>query len=173
MRNIRRLLRYDIPLHFALLLTNWLPDIVPVLRIRGYLVHFFLGECGRNLRLGRNVIFYNPKNIHIGEDVYIAYGTWFSAGEIITIGDEVIIGPYCVFASSDHTKVNGSFRYGMPRKKPITVREGSWIAAQCSILAGSDIGKGVVVAANSVVKGKMQDQTLCAGAPCRSIKRYE
>lgn len=171
MRNIKRLSRYDLPLHFVLLLTNWLPDMVVILRLRGYLAHFFLGQSGKNLRLGRNVTFYNPKNIFIGNDVYIAYGNWFSTGGRIVIGDEVIVGPYCVFASSNHTKINGSFRYGIPVNKPIHVGDGSWISGQCSILAGSRIGKGVLVAANSVVSGKIENSIMCGGSPARSIKK--
>ncbi|MCO5259133.1 MAG: hypothetical protein M9916_03230 [Crocinitomicaceae bacterium] len=57
MTNLIRLLRYDWPLHFVLLLTNWLPDNVVFLRLRGYLAHFFFLSCGKNLRLGRNLTF--------------------------------------------------------------------------------------------------------------------
>jgi maltose O-acetyltransferase len=144
--------------------------MVIVLRLRGLLSSFFLGDCGKNFRLGRNVTFYNPQNMSIGNDVYIAYGTWFSAGEKISIEDEVIIGPYCVFASSNHTKENGSFRYGKPVQQPIVVRKGSWIAAQCSVLAGSDIGEGTLLAANSVVSGKLEDHVMYGGTPARRIK---
>lgn len=171
LKKIYRLFRYDWPLHFVLLFTSWLPDNVIVLRLRGFLAHFFLGSCGRNLRLGRSITFYNPQNIRIGDDVYIAYGNWFSAGETITIGDEVIIGPYCVLSSSNHTKVGGSFRYGTPVLKAISLGSGSWIAGQCSILAGSDIGKGVLVAANSVVNGKIEAHMMSAGSPAKSIKK--
>lgn len=165
-----RIFRYDWPLHFVLLSTAWLPDNVAILRLRGFFAHFFLGQCGKNLRLGRSITFYNPQNIYLGSDVYIAYGNWFSAGESITIGDEVIIGPYCIFSSSNHTKLNGSFRYGLPNSNPIRVGRGSWVAGQCTILAGSDIGQGVLVAANSVVKGMVEADIMCAGSPAKSIK---
>ena len=170
MHNLLRLLRYDWPLHTVFLFTNWLPDNVVILRFRGWLIRPFFGKCGRNFRVGRNVTFYNPRNIVIGNDVYIAYGNWFSAGKNIVIEDEVTIGPYCIFASSNHSKFNGSFRHGTPDKKPILVGHGSWIAGQCSILAGSKIGKGVLVAANSVVNGKIDNNMMCAGSPARSIK---
>lgn len=165
-----RILRYDWPLHLVLLLTGWLPDNVMILRLRGFLASFFLGKCGKNLRLGRNIIFYNPQNIHIGSHVYIAYGNWFSAGATITIDDEVIVGPYCIFASSNHTKLAGSFRYGIPEQMPIYIGKGSWIAGQCSIVAGSHVGNGVLVATNSVVNGSLAADTMFAGSPARSIK---
>ena len=98
-----RLIRYDLPLHFVLVLTNWLPDNVPFMRFRGWLASFFLAECGKNLTLGRNITLYNPSKIAIGSNVYIAYGCWLSATEKIVIEDEVLFGPYCVLTAGDHT----------------------------------------------------------------------
>jgi len=79
MNKLYRLLRYDIPMHFILLLTNWLPDNVIFIRLRGSLARPFFNHCGKRLGIGRNVVFYNPSNISIGNDVYIAYGNWFSS----------------------------------------------------------------------------------------------
>jgi hypothetical protein len=59
-------------LHFVLLVTNWLPDNVVFLRFRGFLAGFFLNGSCKNLRLGRNVTFYNPSKIFISDNVYIA-----------------------------------------------------------------------------------------------------
>lgn len=164
-KNLLRNLRYDWPLHFALRLTDWLPDNVAVLRLRGMLARPFLGACGRNLRLGRQITFYNPSNLRIGADVYIAYGCWFLAGERITIGDEVLFGPYVVVATSNHTKVGNSFRYGPPEKKPVQIGAGCWIAAHATILAGSIIGEGVLVAAGAVVRGEIPAGKLVGGVP--------
>ena len=55
-------------LHFVLLFTNWLPDNVIFLRFRGFLANFFLMGTCKNLRIGRNVTFYNPSKIYIDDD---------------------------------------------------------------------------------------------------------
>lgn len=170
MNKIYRLLRYDWPLHFVLLFTNWLPDNVAVLRLRGWLAHFFLGNCGKDLRLGRGVVFYNPSEIIIGKNVYIAYGNWFSASTSIVLGDEVVLGPKNVFASGNHTKEGGSFRYGKPDISPIKVGKGSWIGANCTITAGIEIGAGSVIGANTVVTKNVPDNVLFAGNPGKVIK---
>src|SRR5690348_14143761 len=119
--SLARLLRYDWPLHLVMLLANWLPDNVPLLRLRGLLIKPFLGSCGRNLRVGRNVTLYNPSRISLGNDVYIAYGCWFMAGGEISIGDEVMFGPYSVTVSANHTRAKGSFRFGSPRCSTIVI----------------------------------------------------
>lgn len=117
MNKLQRLIRHDWPVHFFLLLTNWLPDNTVFLRLRGLLISPFLGACGRNLRLGRNVTLYNPSRIYFGNDVYAAFGCWFMAGGNIRVEDEVLLGPYCVIASSTHSRASGSFRFAPPPSK--------------------------------------------------------
>lgn len=165
-----RLLRYDWPAHFVLRLTDWLPDNTVFLSLRGSLVSPFLGSCGRNLRLGRHVTFYNPQHIHIGNDVYVAYGCWLMAGETITVGDEVMFGPYCVVVSSSHTAVDGSFRFGLAARQPIRIGRGSWLAAHIVVAMGARIGSGCLIGAQSVVTGEVPDHVLAVGQPAKMIK---
>lgn len=157
-------------MHFVLLLTNWLPDNVIFLRLRGRLASFFFGSCGKNLRIGRDITFYNSQNIHIGSDVYIAKGNWFNGSSKITIGNEVIFGPYSVISASNHSMVNGSFRYGPAICKPITIGRGSWIAGNCSITAGVKIGRGVLIAGSSSVTKDILDFQMAGGVPAKTIK---
>jgi acetyltransferase-like isoleucine patch superfamily enzyme len=168
-RKAWRLIRYDLPMHFILLLTNWLPDNPIFLYLRGSLAGLFLGKCGKNFRLGRDVTFYNSSKIFVGNNVYIAKGNWFSAGEKIIIGNEVLMGPYSVIASANHTIQNGSYRYGKPLQKPTFIGDGSWIAANCTITAGSKIGKSCLIAANTVTKGTISDSVVYGGVPGKVI----
>lgn len=170
MKSLWRLLRYDWPLHFVLLFTNWLPDNVVILRLRGGLVRPFLGSCGKNLRLGRCVTFYNPSAIHMGRDVYIALGSWFMAGAPISIGDEVLFGPYCVIVSANHIRQNDSYRFGPAQQLPISVGSGCWFGAHVTLTAGAEIGAGCLVAANSVAGGKLESNWLAGGVPAKPIK---
>jgi acetyltransferase-like isoleucine patch superfamily enzyme len=170
MNKFWRLFRYDWPMHFVLLLTNWLPDNVLFMRLRGALAKYFLGSCGVNFRLGRNVTFYNPSRIFIENNVYIAYGCWFMGGDRIQVGNEVMFGPYSVVVSSQHTKQNGSFRYGTSNKIPIIIGSGTWIASHVTITAGSNIGDGVLIAAGAVVTGEIPSNVIAGGVPARIIK---
>lgn len=167
-----RIFRYDWPLHFILLLTNWLPDNVTFLRFRGSLARHFLGSCGPDLRIGRNITFYNPANVHLGRNIYIAYGCWINAGEKIHIGDEVILGPYCVIASEDHTGLGGSFRYGKHRLAPIKIGRGCWLASHVIVTAGSDIGEGSLIAAGAVVTDIVPPRVVAGGIPARILKEF-
>lgn len=165
MTKIYRLIRYDWPMHFILWITNVFPDNVFFIRVRGALVKPFFKKCGKKLGVGRNVVFYNPSKMEIGDYVYVAYGCWFSSGFGVKIEDEVLFGPYNVIATSNHTKLDGSYRFGEPSGGPIHFKKGSWVGANCTILANTTIGEGTVIAANSVAKGEIPNHVVVAGNP--------
>lgn len=165
MNKVYRLFRYDWPMHFILLFTNWLPDNVFFIRLRGTLISPFFKKCGKKLGVGRNVTFYDPSKIEIGNWVYVAYGCWFSSGFGIKIEDEVLFGPNNVIATSNHTRSDGSFRFGISKGKEIMFKKGSWIGANCTILSGSVIGTGSVIAANTVVNINVPENSVFAGNP--------
>lgn len=171
MKKLFRLLRYDWPLHFLLLVTNWLPDNVIILRLRGVIIRPFFKSCGSNLRVGRNLVFYNPSKIAFGSNVYIAYGSWLAASGSICVGDEVMFGPYVVVTDGNHTRIDGSFRYGEPERLHITISRGSWIGAHSIILGGVSIGKGSVVGSGAtVIRGEYPDNSFLVGVPAKVKK---
>ncbi len=173
MRKIKRLLRYDWPLHFVLLFTNWLPDNIPFLRLRGFLANTFFKKCGKNLRLGRNLVFYNPSEISIGSDVYIGYGSWFSAGDTITIEDQVTLGPYCVIASSNHQRMGKTYFASGSINLPVCIRNGCWFGSHCVVTAGCEIGSGSLIAAGAVVTDSFPQNVMLGGVPAKVIKTLE
>ena len=172
MKKLWRLLRHDWPLHFVLLFTNWLPDNVPFLALRGACARPFIGRCGRGLKLGRNVVLYNPSRISFGNDVYLAYGCWFMAGAKIQVGDEVMFGPYCVVSSSEHTRQGRSFRCGVLKSAPIVIGDGCWLAAHVTLTAGVTIGSGALIAAGAVVSCDVPDNVMVGGVPARVIRQF-
>lgn len=166
-------LRYDWPLHFLLLWTNWLPDNIIFLRFRGKLLRPFFDLCGKNLRIGRNVLFNNPSNIVIGNNVYFAYGTWISARGKIIFHDNVTIGPYCAISSSNHLRVNNSYANEEAIIQPIEIGKGCWLGAHCVVTAGCKIGDGSVLGAGAVVVKDIPENVLATGVPAKPIKKFE
>jgi len=165
-----RVLRYDWPLHFSLLITNWLPDNVVFFRLRGFLASFFLKKCGKNLRLGRNITFFNPSKITLGDHVYIAYGNWICAIGTIEIGDEVLLGPYNVIVSGNHQLAGESFRFAKGTEMPIVIGAGTWVTSHCVIGGNSMIGKKCLISANSLIRGELEGGKMYGGNPAIEIK---
>tara|TARA_B110000003_G_C16416328_1_gene444326 strand:+ start:175 stop:696 length:522 start_codon:yes stop_codon:yes gene_type:complete len=168
MKNFFRIFRYDLPLHLVLFLTNWLPDNIVFIRLRGRLASPFFKSCGKRLGLGRNVTFYNPSQISIGSDVYIAYGCWITG--TVKFENEILLGPYCVISPGNHQKNKNSFRFSKISDSKAVLKYGSWMGAH-SLIVGTNpiLGKGTVLAANSTLIGIADDDSIYAGSPAKKI----
>ena len=157
--------------HAVMVATNWLPDLRPVLRLRGFLLRPAFKRCGKNLQVARHVTVNFATRTEIGRDVFLGTGCWLHAAGGISLEDEVQIGPYAVLVTGDHTQIDGSFRFGPSSMAPIRVRRGSWIAAHATVTKGVVIGRGALLAANSVATRDVPPFAMAAGAPARIIQR--
>jgi len=157
--------------HVVMMATAWLPDLRPVLRLRGFLLRPAFAGCGRNLQVARRVTINFTNRLVLGSDVFLGMGCWLQAQGGITLEDEVQLGPYVVLVAGDHTAMDGSFRTGESRLAPIRIGRGSWIAAHATVTKGVIIGSGALLAANSVATHNIPPFSLAAGVPARILPR--
>ena len=165
-----RILKYFYS-HFLMLATCWLPDLRPILRLRGFLLRPAFKSCGKNFQIARNVTINFGSRLEIGDDVYIASGCWLHAWGGITIEDGVQLGPYVVLVTGDHTRREGSFRWGPCELGSIYLCEGCWLAAHSTVIRNVTVGRGALLAANSVATHDIPAMALAGGVPARVIPR--
>ena len=149
--------------------TSILPDLRPICLLRGWLVRWCFRSCGRRLQLQSWVLFAHTTSIDLGDDVLISRGDYLSGPDIM-LADEVMLGPYVVIVAGNHTKKDGSYRFGPREEAPIVLERGSWVGANAVILPGVRIGRGTAVAAGAVVTKSVPDDVIVAGVPARIIK---
>jgi acetyltransferase-like isoleucine patch superfamily enzyme len=135
----------------------------------------------RKISLGNNSILYKNLTIYIskkgsfsiGSESHIApYAYFLVENQNITIGDDVAIGVYSSFFCSSVTPVYGKTPYHeVLEHGDIKIGNNVVIAAHCTILPGTEIEDNVFVAANAVVKGKLESGWLYAGSPCKPVKK--
>lgn len=142
------------------------------LALRGKWASRFLASCGDNLKLSSRVNIYSPGNVHCGDSVYVGYGTYIGGGQV-HLDSEVIIGPYCCIVAGNHTRKDNSFRFGPYDSGTIHIGKGTWLGAHVTVTNGVRIGKGCLVAANSVVTHDVPDFAVVAGAPARLIRTLD
>lgn len=58
-------------------------------------------------------------------------------------------------------------------KSPVRIGPGSWIGTKASVLRGAELGRGTVVAAHAVVRGRTPDNCVLAGAPATVVRRLD
>jgi acetyltransferase-like isoleucine patch superfamily enzyme len=157
--------------HFITFATAWLPDLQPVLRLLGFLLQPSFKSCGRNLQVARHVNINFSSRMEIGSDVFVATGCWLQARGGIVLEDEVQLGPYAVLVTGDHTQIDGSYRFGPSNLAPIRICKGSWIAAHATVTKGVLIGRGTLLAANSVATRDIPPFAMAGGVPARVFQK--
>ena len=111
--------------------------------------------------------------IEIGDGTFVNYGTLLSAYMHVRIGRNVMIGNYCIIADTEIAGI------GEPPGAPaleahgVEIGDRAWLAARVSVLPGSHIGAGAVIAAGSIVSGNIPDGAVAAGIPARVIRVAE
>jgi acetyltransferase-like isoleucine patch superfamily enzyme len=169
MATLKLQIRWALPIWLIGIFTNWLPDNRIVLRFRGKLASFFIKGCGVNFQLGSNVTLLNTHNLYIGDNVYIAKGTWLNCMGRLKIEDEVVLAPYVVISTLQHIFKNRSVRFGGSRAGQVIIKKGTWLAAHVSVKQGITIGEGNLVAANACVVKDTPDNVIIAGVPGKVI----
>lgn len=103
----------------------------------------------------------------VGDDVHINSGGTLTAHESVQIGNRVEIAPHVtIHDNSYHDLYDRSL---IPRSFPVVIEDDVWLTTRCTILPGVRIGRGAVVAANSVVHRDVEPFTVVSGVPARPI----
>jgi acetyltransferase-like isoleucine patch superfamily enzyme len=157
-------------------------------------------ECkiigGRNIRFGKGIFAhsdlwleavtsyraqrFNP-SISIGDHVSFSHGVHITAIESIAIGKHVLMGSRIYISDHNHGVYKGSpqSRPEEPPSErqlggggPVTIGDNVWIGDNVVIVGPVSIGNGAIIAANSVVRGVVQSNSMVAGSPARLIKIF-
>jgi len=100
-----------------------------------------------------------------------AYSFIGSAGPV-NVGENVIMGQHVCFHPENHNfdradvpiKAQGTTRLG------ITIEDDVWVGANVTFLDGAYVGRGSVIGAGSLVRGKIPPYSIAVGAPARVIR---
>ena len=108
-------------------------------------------------------------DVIIGIRTFINSGCVLYTGNGISIGNNVAIAANCTLAPVNHAyeqKEKLISEQGFIRSKGgIIIEDDVWIGANCVILDGAILRRGVVVAAGSVVRGELESYGIYAGSP--------
>ncbi len=114
-----------------------------------------------------------------GEPRYISAKVWFDSTDysLITIGKRVTISSNVRILTHDWSldTVLESFLECDPKNRPIGQIRGveigdyTFIGTGSIIMPGAKIGKGVIIGAGSVVRGKIPDYSIVIGNPAKVI----
>jgi UDP-3-O-[3-hydroxymyristoyl] glucosamine N-acyltransferase len=112
--------------------------------------------------------------LRIGDRCVIGRGSHIVAHHSLVIEDDVFTGPYVYITDQNHGYADPDVPIGrqMPSNAAVRIGSGSWLGAGAVVLPGACIGRNVVIAAGSVVRGTVPDRCVVAGVPARVVRSY-
>ena len=156
-----------------------------------------LGGCGENVKIAHNVMFTQPQNVFLGDNVRIdpfslitcklrtgnnvhitAYSMLGGKDQWVTMGDWTFIGygSKLFTASEDYSgkygPVNEYWGNGRTFKYDITLNNFSGIASDVMLFPGVELPEGCCIGAKSLVhtKSELDEYKVYVGNPLRHFK---
>jgi len=103
--------------------------------------------------------------LEIGDQTYLSDDCLISASEAIKIGKQCVISWEVQIFDDDGHKLSDR-----PQKEGILIGDAVWIGSRATILRGTHLGTGCIVAAGSIVKGTFPAHSLIGGVPAKIIR---
>jgi acetyltransferase-like isoleucine patch superfamily enzyme len=142
-------------------------------------------ELGKGVLVGANVTLAagmpaetlpperNPV-LSIGDRTTIGRGCHFVARLRIDVGHDVTFAPNVYVTDHNHHYGDVRTPIGLQvlDEAPVTIGPGCWLATNVVVVPGTTIGRGVTVAAGSVVRGDIPDHCVVAGSPAKVVRRW-
>lgn len=132
---------------------------------------------GENTIIGQGVrLICKSGNIRLGNQVDIgAYSSIHAiAGNVIDIGDHVLIAPYsyigCTRYKFDRIDIPISMQ-GIEPRGGIKVGNNTWLGAKVALLDGISVGNDVIIAAGAVVTKDIEPYAISMGVPAKKVRR--
>jgi acetyltransferase-like isoleucine patch superfamily enzyme len=131
-----------------------------------------------NVRISNSTVITDERNLNIYKDVFIGHFNFLESSNGITLEEGVQITNYIsILTHSSHISIR---LYGENYAKhqgemkgyingSVKIGKFSFIGPHSTIQAGSEIGKGCLVASHSLVKGNFPDFSIIAGVPAKVI----
>lgn len=132
-------------------------------------------HCRFDLLNSEKITLYLGENCEMGEACHIV------AKEKVEIGDNFLAASKVFISDTNHGNYSSTDGLSAPVIAPndrplvtnsVNIGKNVWIGENVVILAGSQIGDGCIIGANSVVNGCIKKNSIAVGSPARVVKRW-
>ncbi|MEA5533060.1 hormogonium polysaccharide biosynthesis acetyltransferase HpsU [Crocosphaera sp. XPORK-15E] len=131
---------------------------------RCWLLRRFGAAIGKGVIIRPTARFTYPWKVTIGDYSWIGDDVVFYSLDSIEIGSQCVISQECYLCTGSHDFQNISFNLIV---NPIKIGNGVWVATDCFIAPGVQIGANAVIGARSSVFSDIPAAQVAWGTPCR------
>jgi len=139
-------------------------------KFRVLLLKIFGAKIGNNVRIRPKAEITYPWKLEMGNNVWIDDDVILYNLDTIKIFDNVVISRRSFLCTGSHDVSDPCFGLVI---KPINIKNGVWIQADCFVSLGVTIEEESVIMARSNVFSNIGYRKICCGSPCRVIKERE
>ncbi len=141
----------------------------------------FVFRSNAIIRLGRHIVSDGrcvimadtDSELSIGNGVYFNDGAMISCKSKVTIGDGCRFGPNVKLFDNNHKYDSVHGVKDQYISKPISIGKNCWIASNCVILKGTQIGDNCVIGAGVIVKGTIPASSIVTVSQDYHIRAIE
>ncbi|GAB4277383.1 MAG: colanic acid biosynthesis acetyltransferase WcaF [Oscillatoriaceae cyanobacterium] len=136
----------------------------PLHFLRRSILRLFGARLGKGVAIRPTARFTYPWKVTIGDYSWIGDDVVLYSLDRISIGSHCVISQNTYICTGSHDPQDRAF--GLVTQA-IAIGNGAWIAADCFIGPGVQIGANALIGARSSVFTNMPAATVCWGTPCR------
>ena len=137
----------------------------PLSFIRCTVLRWFGAKIGKGVLIRPTARFTYPWKVEIGDYSWIGDDVVFYSLDRIQVGSHCVISQKTYLCTGSHDMSDPAF--GL-MTAGIAIGNGAWIATDCFVAPGVQIGANALIGARSSVFSSMPEQQVCWGSPCRA-----
>ncbi len=141
---------------------------IPSHHVRRFFYRLGGVKIGKGSTIHTGAVFYDSRNIRIGEDTIIGENAVLDGRSLLHIGNHVDIASEVMIYNAEHDVNDEHFR---PIEREVIIDDYVFIGPRAIILPGVHIKKGAVVAAGAVVTKDVEENSIVGGVPAKEISK--
>lgn len=130
-----------------------------------FLLRLFGAKIGNGCIVYSSASIWLPEHLVMEDGSQIADHVRIQNSQILTLKKKAVISQYSYVCDGNHYVEDLHKAY----TKPITIEEDAWIGAECFIGCGSTIGRGCMIGARAVIRGKIPPYAIVSGNPSKVV----
>ena len=135
---------------------------------------------GGSLHIGENTcvdrftnIRVNGGDVVVGDNSYVGEFCYLASNVKVFIGNGSLIASHVVIRDNQHKyeDVLTPVHLQGNECKDVVIGENVWLGTKATVLMGVTVGSDTIIGAHSLVNKNMDKGYICAGSPCRPIRK--
>jgi putative colanic acid biosynthesis acetyltransferase WcaF len=143
---------------------RWSPQVA--YGFRAALLRVFGAKVGRDTIIRPSATITYPWKVELGDRVWLGDEVVLYSLGNIKIGSNTVISQRSYLCAGDHDHTESTFPI---RSSDICIGDQVWIATDCFIAPGVQVGSFSVVGARSSVFRSLPSAKICYGSPCKVV----